>query len=280
MKRFALSTIALALLWIGPTAAWGPDGHVITARVAELNLNDKARAAIKDILTDRSFTDVRLCTWADEIKRSAVYRKKYPDNDRYHYVDIPVEKSTYDPAGQCKDDACVIAKIETFRRVLADPKAEAVDRKEALLFLVHLVGDLHQPLHCANRDNDRGGNLFPVRYKGEAVDKLNLHRVWDEHLVKEVLDGLEPLDRAGRFNMAITADERKAWAADGPKEWALQSHEQAKAVVYKDVPAKADPPFDIDDAYVKRARPVVVEQLKRGGVRLAKLLNETLGREP
>jgi len=280
MRRCLLPALALLMFVARPAVAWGPEGHIITARIAELNLNEKARAQVKKILEDRSIADSRLANWADYIKRSAQYRDKYPSNSVWHYVDINVEKSVYEPDLKDKKYADVILKIDEFRKVLADDKAEAVDRKEALLFLVHLIGDMHQPLHCAERKGDRGGNLYSVRYKGEAIKQLNLHKVWDGHLVREVLEELEPLDRANRLNMAITPEERKSWEKHGAKEWALEAHQLAKDFVYKDVPedkGNTTPAFDLDEKYVKRGKPVVADQLKRGGVRLAKVLNEILG---
>ncbi len=278
--RRCLFVLAWPLLLVPqPASAWGPEGHVIVARIADLNLNDAARAQVKALLDGRSMANTRNANWADYIKRSAQYRDKYPNSSAYHYVDIPVDTSKYEPEKLCKDGACIIDSIERFRKVLADPKADETDRKEALLFLIHLVGDLHQPLHCAERKGDRGGNLYPVRYLGNAEKNLNLHKVWDMHLVRDHLGDLEPWDRAGRLNEDIKKEEREAWRKGTVEDWALESHNLAKDVVYKDVPEDkrdASPPVDLDEKYMERARPVVAEQLKKGGIRLARILNEAL----
>lgn len=269
----------LPLLVPQSAAAWGPEGHIMVARIAELNLSDKAKEQIKKLLEEKSIADSRNANWADYIKKSAAYRDKYPNNGTYHYVDIPVDTSKYEPEKQCKDGTCIIDRIEAFRKVLADPKAEDLDRKEALLFLVHLVGDLHQPLHCAERNADRGGNSYSVRYLGDRGKDLNLHKVWDMNLVRDILDDLEPLDKAQRLNHGIKAEDRKTWEKGKAQDWAMEAHQVAKDVVYKDVPedkGNEKPPFNLDENYVKRGKPVVEDQIKKAGIRLAKVLNDCL----
>jgi putative heme-binding domain-containing protein len=280
MRRCCLPLLVV-FFFLPPQAApaWGPEGHIVVARIAELNLSDTAREQVKKLLDGHSIATKSNANWADYIKRAAKYRDRYPDNDRYHYVSIPIDAGKYEPEKQCKDDKCVIAQIERFRKVLADVKADETDRKEALLFLIHLVGDMHQPLHCAERHNDRGGNLYPARYLGKSETNLNLHKVWDFNLVQEVLDGLEPFDKAQRANQQITAEQKHAWQQGSVADWAAESCRLARDVVYKDVPddqRNATPPFNLDEPYVKRGKPVVEEQLRKAGIRLACVLNDAL----
>ncbi len=263
--------------------AWGPEGHVVIARIAELNLNPGTRALVRQLLDHHSMAAKGNANWADYIKRAAQYRDRYPDSDRYHYVDIPIDADRDELQKQCTEEKRIVAQIERFRKVLATPTADETDRKEALLFLIHLVGDLHQPLHCADRNGDRGGNLYLVRYLGDRGKDLNLHRVWDSRLVLDVLDGLEPWDKGYRTHQQITAENRQTWQKGTVTEWAAESNRLARDVVYRDVPhdqRNAFPPFNLDDAYVKRARPVVEEQLRKAGVRLAWVLNDAAGPAP
>src|SRR5262249_58066038 len=126
-------------------------------------------------LGERSIADRRIAVWADEIRRSARFRTLYPNNNLWHFVDIPVSADQLDPQRDCRNNDCVSARIGLFQKVLADRTVEREKRREALMFLVHFVGDLHQPLHCAERNGDRGGNLLKVTYLEDDDEGLNLH---------------------------------------------------------------------------------------------------------
>jgi hypothetical protein len=280
-RRYALVTCgllsaALLMLRPAPAAAWGKDGHVIVARIAELNLNANARAAIRDLIGDRSIADDRIANWADLIRGSATYRKKYPNNSSWHFVDIPFDAAGFDPERDCKDGNCVVSRIGSFLSVLKDENATADDRKEALFFVVHFVGDIHQPLHCAQRNGDRGGNLLKVTYRGESDAHLNLHSVWDTNLVQDSMGDLTPLDYAQRLSLATTAAQQKEWAQGDAKAWAEASHQLAVDKAYRSAKGAELPKdqADLDDAYADINKKVVEGQLQRAGVRLARLLNE------
>jgi len=140
------SALAVAVIFLVPVSAWSwsKDGHVIVAKIAETTLTPEARSGIKDLLDGRPISDERLCTWADLIRSSAEYRRKYPNHNTWHYIDIEVGTKEQDfkpPA----DNNHVLGAIDRFKKVLKDTKVDKEDRKEALLFLVHFVGDMHQP---------------------------------------------------------------------------------------------------------------------------------------
>jgi hypothetical protein len=256
---------------------WGQEGHVIVAKIAEINLSKEAKAAIKDLLDGRSIADSRLANWADFIKRSAAFRKKYPNNNLWHFVDIPYDATEFDPAKHCKNKNCVIDAIERFKKVLADKEAKAVDRKEALLFLVHLVGDLHQPLHSAERNGDHGGNKLLVNYPGQDRHHPNLHQVWDTNLVRENLGDLTPLDYAWRLNMGIKSEFKDKVGKGTVKDWAWETHELAVKHAYRNADGEELPReglVELDEAYVKKNKAVVRDQFLKGGIRLAKVLND------
>jgi hypothetical protein len=269
--------VVLAAAWgAGPAWAWGDRGHVVAAAVAEARLDDKARDAVRALLDDRSPADVRLCTWADQIKRSAFYKKKYPKNDLWHFADVPFSAARFDRDRDGQGGNNAMDAVERFRKVLkTSPDPE--ERKEALLFLIHLVADLHQPLHAAERGGDRGGNLLKVTFPGADDPGLNLHRVWDVNLVDAALGGLDPLDYARRLQAAITPEQAAAWQKGTPEDWVNESHRAAVDFAYRKADRTELPRegvVELDGAYVGRNKPVVEEQLKKAGVRLAAVLNE------
>ena len=245
--RIALALI-LTLTWTlpGPAWAWGPQGHQIVGRIAELHLTPQAKAAIAQLLGEGdSISDAEVANWADDV------RKFFPESGPWHYVDIPVEESRYSQSRDCKYSDCVIERIEKFREVLADKNARKSDRQRALKWLVHLVGDLHQPLHCAERRDsegnpDLGGNRRKVYFLGETVQS-NLHEVWDTKLLVHGINASELNDAvlhdyAAQLNSRTTQAHAASWGKGNAKAWALESHRAAVEHVYAGVPADGPPP--------------------------------------
>lgn len=160
---------------------WGQEGHRIIAVIAESRLEKEAAQGVVELIAAGGLQSV--ATWADEI------RKDRPETAPWHYVDLPREQSDYDPSRDCinpKEGDCVITAIEHFRSVLADRHQPKGERAEALKFLVHLVGDIHQPLHCLKDDD--GGTTLGVIFFAEAINAFNgkpwnLHAVWDAGLI-------------------------------------------------------------------------------------------------
>jgi hypothetical protein len=263
-----------------PARAWGADGHVIVAKIAELNLTPEARKEIQKLLGPIPISHPRIATYADFVKHNPDY-PEYSKTAGWHFVDIPLG-ATFDPATHCPEQNCVIDQVNRLKGVLAKKDGKADDRLDALTFLVHLVGDMHQPLHCATRD-DHGGNGLKVRFLGNRGNHLNLHSVWDENLVRAAMKRKDRLDFAYDLNTRITDDNRKSWKEGTPKDWALESHKLAETAAYCDSKGKPLPKMgepDLDQPYVDRGTKTVSEQLQKGGVRLAALLNEALSGAP
>src|SRR5882672_5025159 len=173
-RKRSIGLVAIVgLLLPSLVLGWGGDGHQIVCLIAEARLAPAAKAAIHELLGDDvSISDAEVANWADQIRRER--RSTAP----WHYVNIPIAATTFDPNRDGKNGNNVIAKIAEFERVLSDKNAAKADRAEALKFLVHFVGDLHQPLHCADRDGDKGGNARLVFF-GDRQKAVNLHQVWD-----------------------------------------------------------------------------------------------------
>lgn len=267
MRPLIICTLLFTTFTFAGTAlAWGPQGHRIVGHIAEKHLTDKAKAAVRALLgPDGRLSNDDVAVWADHV------RPQRKETVPWHYVDIPLEADRMDPARDCKDGECVIGRIEKFRRVIADKNVKQEERAEALKFLVHLVGDMHQPLHCAEREHDHGGGRLKVTYEGKPT---NLHRIWDDHLVPKLMSNIEDIAGAGdKLDAQITPDLAAAWKKGTVEDWAMESHKLAQTHAYPGVPIQ-EPPAAIEPAYIARNVPVVKQRLQQAGVRLAALLNE------
>jgi len=258
-----------------PAFAWGPEGHDLVARIAEAELTPAVRARVAEILGPGQ-TIVSVSSWADRV------RNQRPETGPWHYIDIPITQPHLDIARDCPKGDCVIRKIEDFEAVLKDPATPPEKRREALMFIIHFVGDLHQPLHCSD-NKDRGGNDVHISFNGHNG---NLHSLWDSGLLGRI--GTE--DALFPKLSADAAKHRKKWAKGTVESWAEESHKDAQKIVYGKLPkpskapahaaALANPapaaPLAISAAYEKKADPLIAEQLEKAGVRLAYVLNSTL----
>lgn len=279
----ALMAIATASFSAG-ALAWGPEGHAIVADIATLHLTPQALAQVHELLALENFHGLdQVASWPDAI------RHEQPETGPWHYVDIPLASNHYDPVRDCLDGDCVVSRIPDFVRILADRSASPQQRLRALKFVVHFVGDIHQPLHDED-DHDKGGNEVPVVFYGHPT---NLHAIWDGAILEKALhlrlgpnysfDHAAVWSAARRLDAGITPQQRARWApADLSKNlllqsvhWAEQSHALARKVAYRDLPAH--PAAGWSKAYQAKAWPVVERQLQRAGIRLAAVLNSTLG---
>jgi hypothetical protein len=254
--------LTLPLALPGAAQAWGPHGHRIVARVAEARLTPAARAAVRELLHEGD-TLVSIATWADEEGHDVV-----PGSAPWHYVNVPITATAYDPRF-CTGGNCVVARIKHFRAVLADRRAPLRDRQRALLFLVHLVADVHQPLHVGD-DHDKGGNDTQVQFLGEGS---NLHRLWDSGLINTI----DRNERAWveRINPLLDAETVRSWSQGSVEDWATESLRDAQRAYY--FPAGSGRPIlsgaRLGDDYVAFARPILERRLAQAGVRLANELN-------
>jgi len=252
---------ALAVLLL-PAYGWGPEGHRLVARIAWEQLTPAAREHVTAILAPDQ-TIVSIASWADEVRRSR------PQTEPWHYIDIPIDKPHLDMARDCPKNDCVIAKIPDLRKTLQDPAASEVERREALMFLVHFIGDMHQPLHCSD-NKDRGGNGVRVMFFDR---RSNLHSVWDSGLLGRM--GTE--DQLFPELSKESARHRKKWAKGTVADWAEQAHKASQKVVYGDLPkASGDAPIALGADYEKLADPLVKLQIEKAGARLAAVLNASL----
>lgn len=243
--------------------AWGDQGHRIIALVAETRLQQGARAAIADLLGEGGLADAAI--WADVVKAAR------PETASWHYVDIPVGATRYDPERDCGEGNCLVAQVERWRAVLSDPRSLPAERREAVKFLIHLIGDLHQPLHCAD-DRDRGGNEVLVTFFGEAAEPnrrrpWNLHALWDHGLLGRA--GLTEVEYARRLSKWLETRSIARIQQGTVADWAWETHRAAVEQAYA-VPEDRR----LDEGYYRASLPVMDELLAKAGVRLARVLNE------
>lgn len=241
--------------------SWGGEGHRVVVIIAQRYMS---AAALRDarMILGRETSFEQASVWADEI------RKTRPETAPWHYIDIRLASSTIDPGRDCPHRSCVTAKIKDFAAVLRDRASDAELRREALEFVIHFVGDLHQPLHCED-DHDRGGNDRLVVFFGKPE---NLHRVWDTEILAKVNPDARQL--ADVLAKGITASERVEWARGSIEEWAIEAHKIAQRVAYGDLPRGRWP--SVGEAYERAAAPIAEVQPEKAGVRLAHMLNEAL----
>ncbi len=296
MKHFWKILAGLALCAVPATApAWGPEGHEIVAGIAQPHLTPRAKRQIKFLLGDRRLGEYEVASWPDIIRGTQEYEAIYPGNGRWHFVEFNVSEK-YDEDFELKlpdDGQDIVTQIGRWQQVLADKKAPAGRRLDALRFLVHFAGDVHQPLQCAYRYGDMGGNMIPVHsFRGRhyaidadtAQDRApDLHSVWDEYMVYELMAGRRATPTARELAAEITAEQFQRWSQGVPFDWAVDSYWRARKVAYRwpdgeSLPWKwARPGMDLtSENYIDARLPLAQEQLQKAGVRLARLLNEAL----
>ncbi|MDE7396439.1 MAG: S1/P1 nuclease [Muribaculum sp.] len=252
MSRFYISILSLftALTMFG----WGQKGHDTTAAIAERHLTPEAKAAVDSILDGRSI--IYWSNWLD----NASHTPEYAYTKTWHYRNIDADQ-TWDsaplnPAGD------VVSAINEQLAALATPDRPIEETRLSLIILVHLMGDLHQPMHIGHA-SDLGGNRWNVKYFGRNTP---LHSVWDTNLVESghKWSYSEYADQIDRVN----AEEQAAIIAGTPDDWGRQTYEICTHV-YNTTPVDANLSYD----YVAAWTPTVENQFLRGGLRLAALLN-------
>ncbi len=272
--------------------AWGDEGHEVIALIADHFLEPSVRERAQALLAgdDSGLTARDLAheaTWADKYRDSDrnSTRVRYDATRNWHFVDLELDGADADracaghpklppgtqaSAGPAQD--CVIDKIDQFTAELKDPRTDAPERRLALQYLLHFVGDVHQPLHAAD-DHDEGGNRKIATAPGMRPN--NLHHDWDREFVARL--GANETEIAQRLIADIGDAQRRRWSAGTPADWAMESFLIAKSHAYGLLPAPDRPNhYELTAAYVTDATAVAAEQLSKAGVRLAEVLNQAL----
>ncbi len=252
-KRIVLTIGSLALVIL--IGAWGRTGHTTIGIIAENHLTPKAKDAVTTLLNGQTLSDV--ASWADDNRD----RTTAP----WHFINVELGLS-YDEFSKevaAKEDVYTVLQAQ--EAILADNSAPAEKRATALKYIVHFVGDIHQPMHVS-RAEDKGGNSIQVRYDGEGT---NLHNLWDTRLLEHA--GLNPQQLAAKFDHVGQAEIGK-WLGDPEILWAWESY-QISTQQYGEVEKNGT---DIDNAYYKAHMSVIENRIEKAGIRLAGVLNRIL----
>jgi hypothetical protein len=256
-----LLTLCAAALGPTPAAAWGQRGHALAATIAEARVGPEAREMVRELVGELPLAD--LAMWADHHRDD--------ETRRWHYVNVGAT-GAYDARRDCSDGDCVVARIEWAAAELAAARDPAA-RLRALRWLVHLVADVHQPLH-ASPFRDRGGNDLMVRI-WKRRQPTSLHRVWDADVVDAIAPRRDAADAARAISRALAASDAAAWSARlSPSSWADESAATARAI-YADLEHALEQKGirSLPRGYPAAQRAVAERRLAQAGVRLAALLD-------
>jgi hypothetical protein len=275
MKRFT-STVAVSIVFLLPAAAlaWGPEGHEVVAALAQSLLSDTAKSGIQSLIGNSTLSSIS--NWADQV------RSQRDETYNWHFVDIPKSAEDFSEdrdcflptnshAGAATDHHdCVVDRITLFKQILGDTTKSPQDREEALKFIVHFVGDVHQPFHAIG--DKAGGNGVHITEFGSTQCNgnraCNLHGAWDSGMIEH--SGLSRDVYVEYLKQFIATSHLVA--SGNPEDWANESHAAGQV-------AWLDNGGVIDDAYYNIQIQVVNKRLALAGLRLAALLEDVFGNQ-
>ena len=290
LRRASITLVAAGVLATTSAIAWSHLGHWLVGDLAQPLLTPAAQQQVALLLKgEPDPTLAGVASWADEIRSSGSDLAK--SSAKWHYVDLDPNRCEYKPQVDCPDGNCVIAAIDAQRKILADTSQAPEARRDALKFLVHFIGDVHQPLHAGSRQDaeghtDAGGNKYQIslrtavgqesRGKGRAVGEpvgTNLHAVWDYYeLGSAVLSQENYAAKLRKDGIPQIAPE----ALGSPADWAVESCKGINAQGLYPQDSDGQWQHKLGGAYLDAKRPYAEERIRTAAGRLAAVLNETL----
>ncbi len=250
MKRF-LAGIAAVCIAIG-LISWGRTGHNVIGRIAANHLTNKAKAGVAALLGEETLADV--ASWADDTRNRTT--------GSWHFINVEPGLSFDEFKHQVEGKVDVYTALVKAEGILSDVQAGREERVDALKYIVHFVGDIHQPMHVS-REEDKGGNTIQVQYDNR---NSNLHGLWDSGLLEHA--GLNEEQLARQFDKA-TEQQIAKWQSDPQIMWAWESY-QISAQLYGEIEKNGT---EIDEIYYKAHMPIVENRIEKAGIRLAGVLN-------
>ena len=281
-------------MFLNPHVAWGwsATGHKVVAAIADKYLTTEARARLRSLIGSEHLDFEGLSSWADDVRKFS-----RPETIEFHFVNIPIQEAQFNQQRDCPSSRCVVDKLQYYAMKLPPLEPNAArwmheEQVDALRFLIHFMGDIHQPLHTANdptydgtkckdgaKDRgDRGGGCKRVQSPGQK--ESNLHDVWDERILRDAMDALsltDPNNYANHLALNVLTQDVEVPGEYSFETWANEGHALAQAI-YKELPTPRDEDsvYELPASYSSDNKAVVEIQLKRAGVRLAQVLNKVL----
>ncbi|HEY4063095.1 MAG TPA: S1/P1 nuclease [Puia sp.] len=246
--------------------SWGVTGHRTIGKIAENHLSPRAKAGVESLLGNETLADV--APWADEVRNQPEYRATAP----WHFLDLPLGLSypEFEKTVEGMTRENIYSALLQQEKVIADPGASREKKADALKFVVHFVGDMHQPMHVS-REEDKGGNTIQVNYEGKGT---NLHSLWDTRLLEH--QGMTYEQLAEKYDHA-TPSEIKKWQSDPLIKWLWESYEISTRL-YAEIDAMKS--RSIDDSYYQAHIGIIQLRIEQAGIRLAGVLNELFKNGP
>jgi hypothetical protein len=270
IARYAVLLILFPLHAFG----WGAKGHSVIAEIAERGLSPAAAAVVRDLNFNAPLRDI--ASLPDDWRGEETRGVRQGNTGALHYSNIPNDQATFVRERDCKDGNCVVGAIEKYTAILRDKSQTRESRREAMVYVVHFIGDIHQPMHAAGglvkneqtgqMEPDRGGNSVKVRYLGTET---NLHSMWDSMLIEW---GEDTVEDYANYLLEIELRGRPVseLQTGNAIDWINESHYAAVHNAYDIGNGR------IGAAYARKNIEVVYERLLRGGLRLRRVLEEAL----
>ena len=257
-KRQILSLCTLFVTAI-VLISWGVTGHRTIGRIAANHLSPEASAAVRELLGNETLAEAS--TWADEVRNQPDYKHTGP----WHYINLPLglTEPAFEKAVKGMAQENVYSALLQQEQVLGSTASSRQQKIEALKFIIHFIGDLHQPMHVS-REEDKGGNTIQVNYAGVGT---NLHALWDSKLLDHL--GLDDQQLAQKVDQ-VSAAQVTAWQSDPLIKWIWESYE-ISSKLYAEIDAMNG--RSIDDSYYQAHIQIVQQRIEMAGVRLAGVLN-------
>jgi hypothetical protein len=257
IKSFlSLAIISLSLILI----SWGYTGHRTIGQIAENHLNARAKTAVKNLLGDTSIADA--CTWADDARKDSAFK----ETGSWHFLNLPLGLNYEDFKAKVDtiSQGNVYSALIKAEKDLTNKNSTKQQQVYALKFILHFVGDLHQPMHVS-RAEDKGGNTIQLTYEDKGT---NLHSLWDTKMLEH--QGLTYTQLASKYDN-IPEEQIKQWQSDPLMQWIWESY-QISSELYAEIAQMNN--NAIDEAYYEKHLPIIQKRIQQAGIRLAGVLNE------
>lgn len=260
MKKITLLLVLLPALSFG----WGAEGHRIIGAIADMHLNQIARSKLNQIMGQESIAEIS--NWLDW------KRDDWHGASPFHYISMPVDALRYEPSHCANEGICAVSMIDRYKSRLMDEHESPEGKTEAIKVIVHLFEDLHMPLHTGGQEGDYGGNAVKVDFFGK---KSNLHKVYDFEVIQYAKKPEE--EWIAELTKDLTPEKISKIQEGSLLDWVNESHQYVSSI-YDQLPKEKKGTVMMNEDYVNYADKLIQEQMLEAGLRLAKYLNNIMGK--